>query len=131
MLDVLWSVASYERLVVDWELDAPDAVNGVTWAIGLVVDAIKSGLARAPTLVERGDELCVRVERRGVRVRCPYVHEEVGHAGIDERPGVVHRPHRRQHSHRCAVPAGFVHRGAQRGMLVIGSAASSPQGIHP
>ena len=43
VLDVLWSVASYERLVVDWGLDAPEAVNGVTWAISLVVDAIKSG----------------------------------------------------------------------------------------
>ena len=43
VLDVLWSVASYERLVVDWGLDAPEAVDGVTWAISLVVDAIKSG----------------------------------------------------------------------------------------
>ena len=27
MLDVLWSVASYERLVVDWELDPKDAIT--------------------------------------------------------------------------------------------------------
>jgi AcrR family transcriptional regulator len=43
VLDVLWSVASYERLVVDWDLPPDDAVAGVTWAIGLVVDAISSG----------------------------------------------------------------------------------------
>jgi AcrR family transcriptional regulator len=43
MLDVLWNVASYERLVADWELDPKDAVAGVTWVIGLVEDAIRSG----------------------------------------------------------------------------------------
>jgi hypothetical protein len=42
VLDVLWSVASYERLVVDWGLDPKDAVSGVTRAIRLVVDAINS-----------------------------------------------------------------------------------------
>jgi AcrR family transcriptional regulator len=41
VLDVLWSVASYERLVTDWELDPEDAITGVTWVIGLVEDAIK------------------------------------------------------------------------------------------
>jgi AcrR family transcriptional regulator len=44
MLDVLWNVASYERLVADWDLDPKDAVAGVTWAIGLVEDAIRDGL---------------------------------------------------------------------------------------
>ena len=43
MLDVLWSVASYERLVVDWQLDPHDAVTGVTWAIGLVEAAVRDG----------------------------------------------------------------------------------------
>jgi len=47
MLDVLWSVASYERLVVDWDLDPEAAIGGVTWAIGLVEDAIRDG--RRPT----------------------------------------------------------------------------------
>ena len=41
MLDVLWSVASYERLVVDWDLDPKDAIRGVTWVIGLVEDAVR------------------------------------------------------------------------------------------
>jgi len=41
MLDVLWSVASYERLVVDWELDPKEAIKGATWVIGLVETAIR------------------------------------------------------------------------------------------
>ena len=41
MFDVLWSVVSYERLVVDWELDPKEAIRGVTWVIGLVEDAIR------------------------------------------------------------------------------------------
>ena len=42
VLDVLWSVNSYERLVADWDLDPKDAVTGATWAIGVVSDAIRS-----------------------------------------------------------------------------------------
>ena len=41
MLDVLWSVASYERLVVDWDLDPKEAIKGATWVIDLVEDAIR------------------------------------------------------------------------------------------
>lgn len=52
MLDVLWSVASYERLVVDWDLDPRDAINGVTWVIGLVEDAVRDG--RRPNGLSRG-----------------------------------------------------------------------------
>ena len=43
MLDVLWSVGSYERLVADWDLDPKDAVKGVTWTIALIEDAIRQG----------------------------------------------------------------------------------------
>jgi AcrR family transcriptional regulator len=43
VLDVLWSVVSYERLVVDWDLDPEDAIRGVTWVIQLVEDAIRRG----------------------------------------------------------------------------------------
>ncbi len=42
LLDVLWSVVSYERLVVDWELDPPDAIGALTWAVGLVEDAVRN-----------------------------------------------------------------------------------------
>jgi len=41
MLDVLWSVTSYERLVADWELDPESAKRAVVWVIGLVQDAIR------------------------------------------------------------------------------------------
>ena len=43
MLDVLWSVVSYERLVADWELDPKEAIRGVTWVIGLIENAIRNG----------------------------------------------------------------------------------------
>lgn len=43
MLDVLWCVPSYERLVADWELDPEEAISGVAWVIELVEEAIRSG----------------------------------------------------------------------------------------
>jgi AcrR family transcriptional regulator len=43
MLDVLWSVASYERLVADWSFDPKEAIRGVTWVMELVADAIRNG----------------------------------------------------------------------------------------
>ncbi len=48
MLDVLWSVASYERLVVDWDLEPKEAIRGATWVIGLVEDAIRAGRRPRP-----------------------------------------------------------------------------------
>jgi AcrR family transcriptional regulator len=47
MFDVLWSVASYERLVFDWEIGHPRAVQGISWVIGLVEQAVRDG--RGPT----------------------------------------------------------------------------------
>jgi AcrR family transcriptional regulator len=43
VFDVLWSVASYERLVVDWGIDHEQAVEGIAWVIGLVEDAVRAG----------------------------------------------------------------------------------------
>jgi hypothetical protein len=43
VLDVLWSVVSYERLVVDWGLEPKDAIRAITWVMGLVEDAIREG----------------------------------------------------------------------------------------
>ncbi len=40
LLDVLWNVATYERLVTDWEMDRDQAIETVRWAIGLVEGAI-------------------------------------------------------------------------------------------
>src|SRR5262245_16551654 len=43
MFDVLWGVASYERLVVDWQLDRNQAIRAITWVIGLVEGAVRKG----------------------------------------------------------------------------------------
>ncbi len=43
LFDVLWSVATYERLVSDWEMNRAQAIRTVTWAIGLVQDSISRG----------------------------------------------------------------------------------------
>jgi AcrR family transcriptional regulator len=43
MLDVLWGVAAYERLVVDWQLDPGQAVEGITWVIELIEHAVRVG----------------------------------------------------------------------------------------
>lgn len=43
LLDVFWSVATYERLVTDWEMDRDQAIEAVRWAIGLVEEAIREG----------------------------------------------------------------------------------------
>jgi AcrR family transcriptional regulator len=43
MLDVLWSLVAYERLVGAWELDPDQAVRGVIWVMGLVQEAIRDG----------------------------------------------------------------------------------------
>lgn len=55
VLDVLWSVASYERLVADWGIEPNDAIRGVTWVIGLVEDAIRDGRGPESLSQERGN----------------------------------------------------------------------------
>jgi AcrR family transcriptional regulator len=47
MLDLLWSVGAYERLVRDWGLDAEQATGAVTWVMAMVEDAVRHG--RSPT----------------------------------------------------------------------------------
>jgi AcrR family transcriptional regulator len=47
MLDVLWSVASYERLVGNWQLDHDLAVRGITWVLELIEEAVRNG--RSPS----------------------------------------------------------------------------------
>ncbi len=49
LLDVLWHVPSFERLVVQWGLTADDATSAITWAIGLLVGAIRAGAPPRPT----------------------------------------------------------------------------------
>jgi AcrR family transcriptional regulator len=41
LLDVLWSPASYERLVGLWGLDGPDATRAIGWLMAKVVEAIE------------------------------------------------------------------------------------------
>ena len=48
MLDVLWSVVSYERLVADWQLAPKDAIRGIIWVMRLVENAIRQGRRPAP-----------------------------------------------------------------------------------
>ena len=43
LLDVLWSVMSYERLVTAWDLAPEQATTAITWVIGLVETAIREG----------------------------------------------------------------------------------------
>jgi AcrR family transcriptional regulator len=43
LLDVLWAVGSFERLVADWDLSDDDAIRGMSWVIDLVADAIRRG----------------------------------------------------------------------------------------
>jgi AcrR family transcriptional regulator len=43
LLDVLWSLVSYERLVTAWELEPADATRAITWAMELVREAVHDG----------------------------------------------------------------------------------------
>lgn len=42
LFDALWSVATYERLVVDWRLDRTQAIRAVTWVVRLMEEAIRA-----------------------------------------------------------------------------------------
>lgn len=43
MLDMLWSVPSYERLITAWQLDTDRAIQAISWVIGLIEKAIHEG----------------------------------------------------------------------------------------
>lgn len=43
MFDVLWALSSYERLVVDWQLDREEAVRAITWVVELLQRAVAEG----------------------------------------------------------------------------------------
>jgi AcrR family transcriptional regulator len=43
MIDVLWGLPTYQRLLNGWGLDAAEAANGVNWLIRLLTDAIRTG----------------------------------------------------------------------------------------
>jgi len=48
VLDLLWNPPSYERLVSAWGFDAAQAIGTLTWLIGLVEDAIRTGRRPQP-----------------------------------------------------------------------------------
>lgn len=43
LLDVLWNVPSYERLVGTWGIDGPEATRAIGWLMAKVVAAIEDG----------------------------------------------------------------------------------------
>ena len=43
ILDVLWSVASYERLVRDWQLDPVLVTRAITWVMEMVEASVRRG----------------------------------------------------------------------------------------
>jgi AcrR family transcriptional regulator len=51
VLDILWAVMSYERLVTAWELSPQQATRAITWVIGLIEAAVREG--RAPEAAVR------------------------------------------------------------------------------
>lgn len=48
LLDVLWSVATYERLAADWEMECSEATRTATWAIELISEAVHQGRGPSP-----------------------------------------------------------------------------------
>lgn len=43
VLDLLWSLSSYESLVTRWDLGPDEAVRGITWIIDLATRAVEEG----------------------------------------------------------------------------------------
>jgi AcrR family transcriptional regulator len=43
MVDVLWGVPTYRRLVDGWELGGPEATRATTWLLRLVLDEVRAG----------------------------------------------------------------------------------------
>jgi len=52
VLDVLWNLPAYERLRGAWKLEGATATTAITWAIGIIEEAIRSG--RLPSDGEAG-----------------------------------------------------------------------------
>jgi hypothetical protein len=43
LLDVLWNLPSYERLVGVWGVDGPAATEAVNWLMSKVIEAVEQG----------------------------------------------------------------------------------------
>lgn len=55
VLDLLWSVQSYQRLLHAWGLDGEQATRAITWAIGVLSDAIRAGQRPLPRDAAAGE----------------------------------------------------------------------------
>jgi AcrR family transcriptional regulator len=53
ILDVMWSIPTYERLHSAWDLDAEQAAQAVTWVIDLLEQAIREGHRPGPSAQAR------------------------------------------------------------------------------
>ncbi|WP_229712912.1 TetR/AcrR family transcriptional regulator [Streptomyces fuscichromogenes] len=43
ILDVLWNVPSYERLMTKWDFDGAQAAKAITWAMDVLAEAVRDG----------------------------------------------------------------------------------------
>jgi len=43
MLDVLWTPTTYERLIAGWGFDTDAATHAATWALDVLIEAIRDG----------------------------------------------------------------------------------------
>jgi hypothetical protein len=43
MLDVLWTPTTYERLIAGWGFDTDTATDAATWALEVLIEAIRHG----------------------------------------------------------------------------------------
>ena len=43
VLDILWTLPPYERLITSWRFDDARAINAITWLIGLIEQSVRSG----------------------------------------------------------------------------------------
>jgi AcrR family transcriptional regulator len=57
ILDVLWAIPSYERLISAWDLHADESIEAVTWVIALVVEAARAGRRPGTPLPRRGSRV--------------------------------------------------------------------------
>ena len=62
MVSALWDLATYEHLALEWNLETDQAVSGVTWVIGLVAEAIRSG-RRPPGPIGGGSPESTAIDR--------------------------------------------------------------------
>lgn len=53
MIDVLWGLPTYNRLISGWALDADDAARGVNWVIRLLAEAVEAGRGPSPVRPKR------------------------------------------------------------------------------